>query len=226
MHNDDKSKILGDWLDGKLSDQQRDEFEQFCAEDAEFAKRVESANQMMMEADGFEQQNVPNWDRSGTFDAPEKQSWWNWQGLPALSFCTSFFAIAMVVSGFEVTTTDGKVTMGFASTQSTEEIAMLVDQKISEYQQGQQQALNVFAQTMQQQQLDASTKLTEYLLTSSRQERREDFAELIKFVNEQRSDDQLFYARQINKLQQDIYGSSNTQSWPPATVDETIQNEE
>ncbi|AGH43645.1 hypothetical protein [Paraglaciecola psychrophila] len=31
-----------------------------------------------------------------------------------------------------------------------------------------------------------------------------EFAELIKYVNEQRSDDQLFYVYQLNKLQQDI----------------------
>jgi hypothetical protein len=58
---------------------------------------------------------------------------------------------------------------------------------------------------MGQQQMDASTQLTQYLLGASRKERREDFAELIKYVNEQRGDDQLFYARQLNKLQKDIY---------------------
>jgi hypothetical protein len=57
---------------------------------------------------------------------------------------------------------------------------------------------------MQKQQLQTSTQLTEYLLTSNRQERREDFAELLKFVNQQRYDDQIFYARQLNDLQDEI----------------------
>jgi dTDP-D-glucose 4,6-dehydratase len=68
-------------------------------------------------------------------------------------------------------------------------------------------ALTNYTQTMQQQQMDTSTQLTQYLLGASRKERREDFAELIKYVNEQRGDDQLFYARQLNKLQQDIYAN-------------------
>lgn len=226
MHSDDKSILFGDWLEGKLDPQQRVEFERLCAEDAAFAEKVESANQMMMVAESFQPDRVPDWDRKGTFDAPVTRNWWNWQGLPALSFCTSMVAIVLVFSGFEVTTNDGKMTMGFANNQSAKDIEMLVDKKLTEYQQGQQQSLNLFAQTMQQQQLDTSTKLTEYLLTSSRQERREDFAELIKFVNEQRSDDQLFYARQINKLQEDIYGSPSSLAWPPAAVDESSQNEE
>lgn len=226
MHNDDKSNLFGKWLENDLNPQERSEFEQLCAEDKDFAEKVESANQMMMVAESYQPDAVPNWDRAGTFEQPQKQRWWNWHGLPALSFCTSFLAIVMVISGFEVRTDDGAMTISFAKGQDPQKIESLVDQKLNEYQQSQQQALNLFAQTMQQQQLDASTKLTQYLLTSSRQERREDFAELIKFVNEQRSDDQLFYARQLNKLQEDIYGSVNTLTWPAANADDPIKNEE
>ncbi len=226
MHNEDKSKLFGKWLDNDLNQFERTEFEQLCAQDKAFAEKVESANQMMMAAESYQPESVPNWDRVGTFEQAPRQGWWNWHGLPALSFATSFLAIVMVVSGFEVRTDDGAMTISFAQAQDPKKIELLVDQKLNEYQQNQQQALNLFAQTMQQQQLDASTKLTQYLLSSSRQERREDFAELIKFVNEQRSDDQLFYARQLNKLQDDIYGSVDSATWPAASADDPIENEE
>jgi hypothetical protein len=118
-------------------------------------------------------------------------------------------AIVMVLTGLQVRTDDGAMTISFAGKyreqQSEQEIDKLVDVKLAEFQKTQQLALTNTIQTMQQQQMDASTQLTQYLLGASRKERREDFAELIKYVNEQRGDDQLFYVRQLNKLQQDIY---------------------
>jgi len=77
--------------------------------------------------------------------------------------------------------------------------------------------LTAFTQSLQEQQLSTSTQLTNYLLASSRQERKEDFGELIKFINEQRSDDQVYFARQLNQLQQEIYDAPGTSSWSDDT---------
>jgi ribosomal protein L11 methylase PrmA len=109
----------------------------------------------------------------------------------------------MVLSGMQVKMEEGAMTISFAGKQSSAEIERLVNEKLESFEQKQQLALTHYRDAMQQQQLDTSTQLTQYLLTSSRQERREDFAELIKFINQQRSDDQLFYARQFNELQQE-----------------------
>jgi hypothetical protein len=129
--------------------------------------------------------------------------------LPSLSFATSMLAIVMVLTGLQVRTDEGAMTISFAGKQAekqrSQEIEKLVNDKLAEFQTTQQLALTNYTQTMQQQQMDTSSQLTQYLLGASRKERREDFAELIKYVNEQRGDDQLFYVRQLNKLQQDIY---------------------
>ncbi|MFT5676901.1 MAG: hypothetical protein ACI808_002850 [Paraglaciecola sp.] len=202
---DENSELLGLWLDGQLSEQQRQQFEQRCVDDPLFAEQVEVANMMNVKAESYQPQNVPHWDRSSTFDGLEKDKWWRWQGLSSLSFAVSMLAIVMVLSGMQVRMDDGAMTISFAAKQSSKEIDRLVADKLGEFQKNQQLVLSNYTQTMQLQQLDASTQLTSYLLNSNRQERREDFAELIKFVNEQRSDDQTFYARQLNKLQQDIY---------------------
>lgn len=200
-----KAELLAAWLEGTLTDAQRVQFETLCTEDKEFSAQVEGTNHMLMEAENYQSQSVPAWDRESTFTAPEKNKWWQWQAMPAFSLGTSLVAIVMVLSGFQVTVDDGSMTVSFASQKSDAQIQALMDEKLNTFRQDQQLALTNYAQTMQQQQLDASQQLTNYLLTSSRQERREDFAELIKFINEQRSDDQMFFARQLNKLEKEIY---------------------
>ena len=158
-----------------------------------------------MQSEHYHSDEVPSWDRASTFDMPEKAKWWQWQGLPTLSFATSMLAIVMVLTGLQVRTEEGAITISFAGKQSEQEIERLVNDRIAEFQETQQLALTNYTQTMQQQQMDTSTQLTQYLLGASRKERREDFAELIKYVNEQRGDDQIFYARQLNKLQKNIH---------------------
>lgn len=232
----DNSELLALWLDGALSGAQRNEFETRCAEDSDFASQVEAANLMQMQSETYESQEVPDWHKDKTFDPefyrdsnfnqrePAKRSWWQWQGLPAMSLGTSMLAIVMVLSGLQINTDNEAVTISFSKGYDSNKIEQLVNNKLQQYQQNQQLALNTFAQTLQRQQLDASTQLTQYLLTSSRQERKEDFAELIKFVNQQRGDDQLFYARQLNKLQQDIYDADKPLEWPSPSND-TLINE-
>ena len=200
-----KVDLLAAWLEGTLTDSQREQFEALCSEDKEFAEQVQGANHMLMEAESYQPASVPEWDRESTFAAPEKSKWWQWQGMPAFSLGTSLVAIVMVMSGFQISVHDGAMTISFTSQPSQAQIQAMVDEKLDTFQQNQQLALANYAQSIQQQQLDASTQLTNYLLASSRQERREDFAELIKFINEQRSDDQMFFARQLNKLEKEIY---------------------
>lgn len=195
-------QLLTLWLDGKLTKQQRLAFEQRCVDDKTFAQQIETATLVSAQAQDFSEQEVPLWNMSATFTAPEKAHWWHGQGL---SIAMSTLAIVLVLTGFQVRSDGDAVTISFAGKHSNSEIEHLVAEKLQTFQQNQQLVLNNFSQSLQQQQLDASNQLTQYLITSSRKERREDFAELIKFINEQRSDDQLFYARQLNQLQQDIY---------------------
>jgi len=198
-------QLLGLWVEQQLSEPQQHEFEQRCVQDKDFGKQVQTYNLFAAQSEHYHRDEVPNWDRDSTFDMPQKAKWWQWQGLSTLSFATSMLAIVMVLTGLQVRMDDGAMTISFADKQSTQEIDRLVDDRLAQFQQVQQVALTEYTQAMGQQQMDASTQLTQYLLGASRKERREDFAELIKYVNEQRGDDQLFYARQLNKLQQDIY---------------------
>lgn len=213
MPDVNKADLLAAWLEGTLSDSQRHAFERLCVEDKEFEQQVANANHWVMKADTFTPEAVPQWAMDNTFEAPVKRRWWQWQLLPAVSTAMSAAAMVMVISGFQVSVKDGAVTLRFGAPDTAQQVENLVQQRLNDFQQSQQASMTSFAQALQQQQLDASTQLTNYLLSSSREERREDFAELIKFINEQRSDDQQFYARQLSKLERELRQNDNMDSW-------------
>ena len=203
MSSSDNAELLALWLEDKLTPDLRERFEKRCAEDNEFAQQVETAGMFKVMSQEYQTSDVPRWDQEKTFEATINTPSWSW--LPGVSFVTSVLAIVLVLTGTQVNMTDGELRIRFGAQQSEQALAKMLDTKLDAFKQTQQAALSLYAQTLQQQQLDSASQLTNYLLTSSRQERREDFAELIKFVNQQRSDDQVFYARQLNQLQQDIY---------------------
>lgn len=205
MHEASKQQLLAKWLEGSLSTDERQAFEALCIDDTEFAGQVAAANQVAMMADHFTDEPVPAWDFESTFDAPQKPKWWQWQGLPALSLATSAFAIVMVISGFQVNVNNNQVSFGFGDNgPSQQDIAAMVDDKLNAYQLANQAMFGKYVDAIAAQQKESSAQLTQYVLSSSRQERREDFAEFVKFINQQRDDDQRFMARQLHHLKQDI----------------------
>ncbi|GAA6183406.1 MULTISPECIES: hypothetical protein [Alteromonadaceae] len=200
-----ESELLAAWMQGELSPQQQKQFEKLCTENERFSEQVEMANQASLLAQDYRSEIVPKWNKANSFDYQQPPKWWQWQGLPVFSSALSIVAIVLVFSGFEASVENGKVTFGFAD--SNQSIEQKVAQQLNEFKVQQNEALNSYVMSLREQQLDASTQLTQYLLASSRQERKEDFGELIKFINEQRNDDQLFYARQLNQLEKAIYDS-------------------
>ncbi|RDV28155.1 hypothetical protein DXV75_04115 [Alteromonas aestuariivivens] len=203
--SDSKQQVLiSKWLDQQLTEDERNEFEYLCLHDAAFAGLVETASRIAMGAEQFEQLSVPDWNKSATFLSDDAPRWWQWQGLPIASMTMSLVAMVMVVSGFHVEVSGSKLSMGFARVPDADAVAAIVDTRLETYQQSSQTLLTQYLDALNTQQQQNSAQLTQYLLSSSRKERREDFAELVKFINQQRTDDQRFVARQINHLQQEI----------------------
>ena len=208
MVNQSPEYLFGQWLDNALTEDERSAFEALCVSDADFAARVATATQLNVAAEQFSAPPMPAWDKNATFIAPDKPKWWQWQGLPAVSMAMSAAAMVMVMSGFSMQVEDGRVTMGFGQSvpkgPTEAEVAALVADRINHYQQANQAMFTQYVNALQQQQQESSTQLAQYLLKSSRQERREDFAELVQFINQQRDDDQRYYARQLTHLQREI----------------------
>ncbi|MFC3120287.1 hypothetical protein [Agaribacter flavus] len=221
----DRELLLAKWLENNLNEQERQTFEYLCLHDKRFSQHVETANSVAFTAQQFEQSDIPAWDKESTFIATERVKWWQWSGMPVTSMAMSVLAIAMVVTGFNIHVEAGRITMGFQSAPSQAQMTALVDTKIADYQQANQAMFSQYVEALTAQQQQSSAQLTEYLLSSSRQERREDFAELIKFINEQREDDQRFYARQLNSLQQEIYSLDTPYQDPLLPVNDTLNEE-
>ena len=80
----------------------------------------------------------------------------------------------------------------------------MVDEKLNQFHTDNQLLLQNYADAMRDQQEQSAAALTHYLLSSSRQERQADFAELVSFINDQRQDDQRFMTRQLSSLQREI----------------------
>ena len=57
---------------------------------------------------------------------------------------------------------------------------------------------------LQQQQKLANAELVNHVLSSNRQERKEDFVELINYVQQQREDDQYYMNKQLAHLKSDL----------------------
>lgn len=227
MSDQQKSALFAAWLDGNMSDEQQQQFERLCIEDEGFSQRVEQANQLNLISENFAEANVPSWDMHATFDAPEKLRWWQSPAWGVSSMACSVFAVLLVVSGFNMSVQDGRLSMGFSSGLSVEQVNVMVEQRLTDYQATNQAMFAQYVDAITTQQQQSSAQLTEYLLSSSRQERREDFAELIKFINEQRSDDQIYYAKQLNNLQKEIYAQGGIRTAIPtmSTGESPMPNE-
>jgi len=212
MSEQQKQLLFELWLEDKLTPEQQQAFVQLCAQEPEWEQKANLAGEIQQQAASYHEHEVPKWDAAATFAADKKQPWWSWSGLPAMAFATSMLAIVMVVARVEIQLIDKGLSISFAGS-SEQQLQQLVEQKLQNFQQQQQNLLVSYSQDLRDAQLQTNTELSRYLIDSSRSERREDFAELIKYVNQQRSDDQLFYARQINKLQQQVLDNPQQDPW-------------
>ncbi|MCY7296022.1 hypothetical protein [Alteromonas sp. a30] len=209
MQAQDKSLLFAHWVEGELNAEQKVTFQRLCLNDAEFAKRVATYERMQTLEQQYQDYDVPQWDREATMDVAlttEKppRAWWKGAGISWLSLAASVTAICMVSLNVQVQLKDDGVLIGLANRYTEAQIAELVETKVQDINQENLQQLALYQQQLQQQQQQFSTQLADYILSSNRTERKEDFAELIKYVNQQRNDDQIYYARQLNLLEANL----------------------
>lgn len=200
----DNHVLFAAWLENTLTEEQREEFEKRCIDDTEFAARVEAASQTQMMADMFEPERVPDWNRNATFPvAPSYSNFWQ-RWLPTASMAMSCLTFVLLISNASMKVDDNGFVLSFNRSIDEDKMLATVNQKLDQFANTQRQTLFEYGQTLQQHQLETGRQLTSYLLDTSREERREDFAELVRFINTQREDDQRFYARQFNQLQASV----------------------
>lgn len=182
------------------------------------AEQLEATAESIFQfAEDTPQQDVPNWDRSAGFQVEEKQ-WWQWSGLPLTSMAFSFFALVMVLFKVEIVVQPEGVMLSFAgqSKNSQEQkLVALIDHKLKAFASEQQVLLANYTADQAVKQQDNNLQLASYIMSTSRQERKEDFGDFVKHINAQRKDEKLDQALKFKQLEQAIfYQTTNNKSEP------------
>ncbi|MDO6427480.1 hypothetical protein Q4489_10665 [Thalassotalea sp. 1_MG-2023] len=161
-------------------------------QDHVWEQRAQITEKIEHYADITPDEPVPNWDRSASFET-EIKPWWQWQGLPAMSFVFSLFAVSLVFLNVEVVIKEQGVSVSFAGNNQadiTQNVETLLDQKLQNFAKEQQIVLANYAADITGKQQESNIQLASYIMGVSRKERKEDMNDFINYINDQRQDDQ------------------------------------
>lgn len=217
MH--DQDELFGLWLEDKLDDKGKSQFEQLCRESESFSERVALARKVELLATEYNEYTVPSWNPSAGVVFEEKTGWWQWQWLPVASLVTSCLAIFLVIMRVELHVDSGAMTLSFPEHRADNAAKMLATQ-FEKIQQDQSTLFMKEIERLRVQQSQTNDQLVSYIVNNGRNERKEDFNQLVKYINELRRDDQLFYAQQMMSVREELkyqdsrYLSSTNASYP------------
>lgn len=206
----DQEQKFAHWLDEKTSQKNKQIDEENFDKESEWHHRMSTASHLAHQVDISPEYDVPHWDRASTFES-EKKPWWQWSALPAMSFAFSCFAIALVLLKVELIVKPEGIMLSFSddyqnSQKATqdERLAELVDQRLQAFASEQQVVLANYAADIKVKQQESNLQLATYVIGASRQERKEDLADFIKYINEQRADEQFDQNMKFKELERSI----------------------
>ncbi|SES93049.1 hypothetical protein [Thalassotalea agarivorans] len=206
----DKEKAFLDWMEGKNAG----EIEPDLTEDPMWQQRMQTAEYIAQQADMYPEQSVPQWNREATFDA-DKRAWWQWGGLPLLSLTCSIAAVFLVLFNVQLQFNDKGMLLTFGPQQAEvdqNQLNALLDSRMREFAAEQQLYLATFTKDLNKETNDQNMALANYILTTSRQERKEDMTEFFDYLNQQNEATQLSQNRRINQIERALqYKQTNYQ---------------
>jgi hypothetical protein len=200
----DKEKLFEAWLNGEPLDDK-------LSTDEAWSARLHAANFVQQQSDTRNDIDVPDWDRAEAFIS-DKQSWWEWTKLPAVSMAFSIFAVFLVLFNVQVINEPDGMIVSFGKSKSTIDqanINTLVDLKLREFAAEQQIVLANYATDISHQQQKSNMQLASYLLGTSRQERKEDITEFIRYINDQRKDEQIDQSIKFQQIEHELHRQQN-----------------
>ena len=170
------------------------------------------------QATHVQDEEVPHWNRAAAFEqcmteptVIEKiqrgfKSVWV---MPMVSMACSLAAVVALMPFLAPSSKMDEQTIAALVEQGVQQqIATKVDDmvaiKLKEFAAEQQVILANYRADMLTQQQSSNLELASYILTASRQERKEDMADFISFINAQRKDEQLMQKIKFQQLQQEI----------------------
>jgi len=202
----DQEHKFSQWLERKTSEKAQQIKEADCLGDQMWQDRMTTANFIAHHVDVNQEEEVPPWDRGATFTS-EKLAWWQWRGLPALSFAFSCFAIALVLFKVELVVEDQGIMLSFSGGQHAKQqkdVEQLIDQKLQSFASEQQVVLANYAADIKVKQQESNLQLASYVIGAARQERKEDITDFINYINQQRADEKFDQNMKFKQLEQEI----------------------
>ncbi|RUO58706.1 hypothetical protein [Pseudidiomarina insulisalsae] len=161
-------------------------------------------------ADETRGEAVPEWPRELTFRATRepKLRWWQRPLLPVASLACSALALLAIVSQLQVQVTDNGFNVHFGGGLTEQQLQAAVAEQMTTYKAQQQLQMADYAANLREDFRDdvaaANQQLVNYVLTTSRSERQQDMEDLIRYVNAQREDDQVYFAYQLSQVTEQL----------------------
>ncbi len=212
----DAETLFNQWLDGQtLTEDERN----ILLEDDEYGKAYQAGNWMNTQSECYDNTPVPNWNRASTFShrqhKPTERPWWQANILALSSMTMSAVAIMLVLLNVQITSSDQGLLITLGDNQS--HVEKQLNDRLEDFAAEQQTSLARYIESREQLQQQQTLQMVNYLVDTSRKERKEELNDLVSYINEQRYDDRQTYKHQIQTLKHQLYNSKQKETATPFT---------
>ena len=176
-------------------------------------KHSELIDEITQQASCDTEYEVPNWNRAAAFEQNTNSSaarfestpWWHFQNFGGLAFASSLSIIALL----SVYTNKGEnleqhtIAM-MVKEQVAQQLDVEVNRKLREFASEQQVILANYKVELSERQEKNNLQLAGYVMSATRNERKEDLTDFVSFISAKRKDEQLDQKIRFQQLEQAI----------------------
>ena len=181
--------------------------------DKQSTQHSELIDEITHQANLETESEVPNWSRAAAFEKYsnsantqfEQAPWWHWKNSGGLALATSLSVIALFsVFINQNDSFDQQAIVLLVKEQVAQQLDSEVNRKLREFANEQQIVLANYKAELSERQEQNNLQLAGYVISSARNERQEDLADFVSFINVQRKDEQLDQKIRFQQLEQAI----------------------
>lgn len=171
-------------------------------------------------ADATQAEPVPHWPCEATFreSTVRQRRWWQQSWLSVASLACSALAVMAVVTQLQVQVTDQGFNVHFGGTLTEQQLQQAVAAQMADYGAAQKVQFADYAANLRKDFRDdiaaANQQLVSYVLATNRTERQEDMEDLIRYVNAQREDDQVYFEHQLSQVTGQLIEQTDLGGYP------------
>lgn len=198
MQFDDIVALLPDYLDGKLSAEQRLLVEQELTQSAELNEMLNSLKSLNIAAASWQEEAPPEWHRTAFLARqrkPAQTNWMNW-----FSLATSFAAICLVVLRIEVVASPEGLQIGFGEPTTAVAFERRADAYLDGWQEAQQAYVAQQLMNFENRQLKRDQQIITSVLEFNRDQRKQDIQQLTTYFTQQRDQDLFLVQEKYQEL--------------------------